>query len=144
VTGLPVKFKDGYDPAMSIVLPALAVMFAASCLWLAVRLVNRRERWAKWTLVGVVVGLPMLYVASFGPVCWLVGRQWLSPECLASLYRPVVAPAKLGPDSISNVIWWYVEIDDYGASGLHEMILACGYRDWIDGGPIGPPGTIAR
>jgi uncharacterized membrane protein len=36
---------------MSIVLPALAVAFGAFSVWLAVRIVNRRERWAKWLAV---------------------------------------------------------------------------------------------
>ena len=40
---------------MTIFLPTLAVAFAAFCVWLVVRIVNRRERWAKWTLA-VVVG----------------------------------------------------------------------------------------
>jgi hypothetical protein len=31
---------------MTILLPALAVAFAAFCVWPAVRVVNRRERWA--------------------------------------------------------------------------------------------------
>ena len=51
---------------MAFVLPALAVAFAAFCIWLTVRIVNRREQWAKWTLAAVV-GLPVLYVLSFGP-----------------------------------------------------------------------------
>jgi hypothetical protein len=55
---------------MKILLPAFAVAFAAFCIWLTVRIVNRRERWAKWT--AVLVGLPVLYVASFGPACWCV------------------------------------------------------------------------
>ena len=53
---------------MTILLPALAV--AAFCVWLGVRVVNRRERWAKWTLA-TVIGMPVLYVASFGPACWI-------------------------------------------------------------------------
>jgi hypothetical protein len=55
---------------MSIVLPALAVAFAAFCIRLTVRIINRRERWAKWTLAAVVCA-PVLYVASFGPACWI-------------------------------------------------------------------------
>src|SRR5262245_7492771 len=57
-------------PEMAIVLATLAVAFAAFCVWLTVRIANRKERWAKWTLAGVV-GMPVLYVASFGPVCWI-------------------------------------------------------------------------
>jgi hypothetical protein len=55
---------------MNVLLPLLAVAFAALCVWLTVRIINRKERWAKWTLVGTVVGVPILYVASFGPACW--------------------------------------------------------------------------
>jgi hypothetical protein len=51
---------------MTILLPALSVAFAAFCVWLTVRIVNRRERWAKWTLAGLLIGLPVFYVASFG------------------------------------------------------------------------------
>lgn len=59
---------------MMILLSTLAVAFAALCVWLSVRIVNRRERWAKWTLAAAV-GLPVLYVLSFGPACW-----WFSGE----------------------------------------------------------------
>jgi hypothetical protein len=56
---------------MTIVLPTLAVAFAAFCVWLTVRIVNRRERWAKWT-IATAMGVPVLYVVSFGPACcWL-------------------------------------------------------------------------
>jgi hypothetical protein len=62
---------------MAIILPTLAVFFAAFCVWLTVRIINRKERWAKWTLAAVV-GLPVLYVLSFGPACWLNQRGHLS------------------------------------------------------------------
>jgi hypothetical protein len=32
-----------------------AVAFAAFCVWLTVRVVNRRERWAKWMLAVVIL-----------------------------------------------------------------------------------------
>jgi hypothetical protein len=79
---------------MSIVLPALAIAFAASCVWLAVRIVNRRERWAKWTAAGTLVGIPLLYVLSFGPACRLAAEQFVSPEALGDLYEPLA----LAPD----------------------------------------------
>jgi 4-amino-4-deoxy-L-arabinose transferase-like glycosyltransferase len=53
---------------MSIVLPALAVAFAASCVWLGVRIFNRQERWATWTLAVV-----LLYTAYF-VACYLATR----------------------------------------------------------------------
>ena len=58
---------------MTIQLLTPAVAFAAICVWLTVRVVNRRERWAKRTLA-TVVGLPLLYVASFGPMCRYVSH----------------------------------------------------------------------
>jgi hypothetical protein len=57
---------------MTILLATLAVAFAALCVWLTVRIVNRRERWAKWTLAAIV-GLPVLYPPGMGP-----GRRALS------------------------------------------------------------------
>ena len=45
------------------ILAALGVAFAAFCVWLTVRIINRRERWAKWTLA-VMLSLSVLYVLS--------------------------------------------------------------------------------
>ena len=50
------------------------VIIAALAIGLTVRIVNRRERWAKWTAVGFFFGSPILYLASFGPACW-----WMAP-----------------------------------------------------------------
>ena len=44
---------------MAVALTIAGVSFAAFCAWLTVRIVNRRGRWAKWTLAAVV-GLPGL------------------------------------------------------------------------------------
>ncbi len=71
---------------MDIALLVLAVAFAAACVWLVVRIVNRRERWAKRTLAAVLVALAM-YLASFGLLIKL-------PESIitriAFFYRPVL------------------------------------------------------
>jgi hypothetical protein len=50
---------------MNIGLPALVVAFAALCVWLTVRIVNRRERWAKRLTVFLVVlaSYPGAYLA---------------------------------------------------------------------------------
>lgn len=52
-----------------IILPALAVAFAAFCLWLTVRIANRRERWAKFTLAAVVITSPVMYFGVVLPAC---------------------------------------------------------------------------
>jgi hypothetical protein len=51
---------------MKFLLPALAVAIAAFCVWLIARIVNRPERWAKWTAVGLLVVL-IGYPLSGGP-----------------------------------------------------------------------------
>lgn len=42
---------------MSVALSIAGAAFTAFCIWLTVRIANRRERWAKWTAVGLVVVL---------------------------------------------------------------------------------------
>jgi len=66
-----------------------AIVFTASCVWLMVRIVNRRERWAKRTLAGVI-GIPVLYVASFGPACWLDSRVSGSGIAFQATFRPLI------------------------------------------------------
>lgn len=99
------------NPQMTIVLPALAAAFAAFCVWLSVRIVNRRERWAKWMLATAFIGTPMLYVASFGPVCWwFTDRELDGGEVVniaPSLYWPIGWLAGDGPEPLSSAINWY-------------------------------------
>jgi hypothetical protein len=81
---------------MGIGLSIFGVVFAALCVWLTVRIVNRRERWAKWTLV-VIVGLPVVYVASFGLACRLAavpftrypGAAQIPRTAWMNTYRPL-------------------------------------------------------
>ena len=51
------------------IISALGVVFAAFCVWLTVRIVNRRERWAKRmaVLLVLLVGYPL----SFAPAIWI-------------------------------------------------------------------------
>jgi hypothetical protein len=106
---------------MSIVLPVLAVTFAACCVWLGVRIFNRRERWAKWTLAAVVC-TPMLYVASFGPACWLSpARRYPlldQPQKVAPrIYQPLGLLIVHGPAPIADALIRYAE-----AGGGHILI----------------------
>ena len=94
---------------MAIALLIFGVVFAA-CVWLAVRIVNRRERWAKWTLA-TVVALPVLYVAGFVPACWFIQNSQPPVEMklmVAYLYAPLVFVADRSPGSIVHryVYFW--------------------------------------
>ena len=67
--------SDGFvvestDPGRAIVVGVLAVAYAAFCIWLMVRIINRRERWAKWTLAAIL-GYPVLLSAWIAIVDWL-------------------------------------------------------------------------
>jgi len=55
---------------MAVALSIFGVVFAAFCVWLGVRVYNRRERWAKRTLAAII-GPPLLYLLSTGPLIWL-------------------------------------------------------------------------
>ncbi len=98
--------------SMTILLPTLAVAFAAICVWLMVRVVNRRERWAKWALAGAI-GLPVLYVASFGPACWMtsqhidaLNRGGPPPPRIMLIYGPFLELASEYPLMGAPVYWW--------------------------------------
>jgi hypothetical protein len=71
-----------------ILVPALAVAFAASCVWLGVRIFNRRERWVKWTAVGL--GVLLAYPLSFGPACWMTSHTGTGTRLIPTIYRPLI------------------------------------------------------
>lgn len=97
----------------------LPAAFAAICVWLTVRIVNRREMWAKWMLAAMV-GVPALYVASFGPIVWLADRDFISRRQAAEIISPIIAELR-----VDDLLW------SYGSFGcqdsftmLHLWILA--------------------
>ena len=77
---------------MTIALPVLAVAFAAFCIWLAVRIVNRKERWAKWA-ASIIAAICISYLAAPGPI-YLARHHECLPEWtyrpLITLYTPLI------------------------------------------------------
>jgi hypothetical protein len=98
---------------MTIVLPVLSVVFAAFCVWLTVRIANRKERWAKRTLA-LVVGLPVLYVLGFGPAVWIKSRffpkRHSADLAIEYVYRPILSRLKYPHNSIADAFDWYGSI----------------------------------
>ena len=92
---------------MTILLATLGVAFAAFAVWLAVRIINRREKWAKWTAVAyvVLVGYPL----SFGPVAWILANA-VPPAVVGIVlvfYMPLMIVAEAtGPTK--ELLQWYV------------------------------------
>ncbi|HEY3965270.1 MAG TPA: hypothetical protein VGM05_12015 [Planctomycetaceae bacterium] len=105
-------------PGMALALSIFGVGFAAFCVWLAVRIVNRRERWAKWTAIALAI-LLVVYPLSMGVSFRLLKWSGGDPNKTSgwSIYRAVYAP----------IIWVY----DYGPDSTHAGInLLCGVGLW--------------
>jgi hypothetical protein len=102
-----------------ILLSALSVVVAAFCVWLAVRIVNRREQWAKWTAFGLFAVL-VVYPLSAGPACWLQQHQFISLQAFALLYWPLWCLQELSGTAMTAMNWYI--------------------RMWVDTGP--PPAPM--
>ena len=104
-------FHDGI--VFSCLLIAVGVGFPAFCVWLAVRIINRRERWAKQLAVKMVVVFVVYYPLAIGPAFWLAACGWLpawAARAIYYAYRPFLLVCKLiGPldDLVDSYInWW--------------------------------------
>jgi hypothetical protein len=68
----------------------------------------KKRRWLR--IFGLLT--PVLYVASFGPACWLVfGKAWFGPSVIFVGYEPIRYGAELSR-SFGNLM------DQYANSGL--------------------------
>src|SRR5262245_46001051 len=106
--------RDDYNAFMlSTAWAIIGIAFAAFCIWLTVRIVNRRERWARRTAIAVAV-LVLAYLASFGPLVWLGQRNHL-PNCVVRAgiydYWPHVYAGTTGaPPVLKMALNWYTEL----------------------------------
>jgi len=62
-------------------------------------------------IAALLIGLPVLYVASFGPACWATSWTKCGNQSLATVYRPILW--------ISDQSWNRVGryIDEYARAG---------------------------
>jgi hypothetical protein len=62
-------------------------------------------------IVALLIGLPVLYVTSWGPVAWLVNQDWC-PWCLHAaelyFYSPLRWALESGPSWLSDGLWWWI------------------------------------
>jgi hypothetical protein len=75
---------------------------------------DRKKPLWPW-IVTLLIGLPMLYVASFGPWCWALSRRITvddvyPQEMSAVFYRPIYLLWWDGPHAAQEAIGWYANI----------------------------------
>jgi hypothetical protein len=98
---------------MTILLSVLATAVAAICIWLGIRVFNRRERWAKRSAVALLAMSPVLYVLSIGPVAGLHTRHLLSDsakDATERFYYPIEWIGENGPEPVGQVLMWYSQL----------------------------------
>jgi hypothetical protein len=110
---------------MRLLLLTLSIAFTAFCVWLAVRIVNRRERWAK-RMLAAIVATPVLYVVSFGPACWISSRLDLGASLVTAVYGPVVKKVPI-PSVIAILTDQYSRL---GARSGWRWTCVIGSEDW--------------
>ena len=81
-------------------------------------------------IAALLIGLPVLYVASFGPACWQFARERPTrfdqifpgplPKYAPRAYWPIGWLAKNGPRPIGNAIFWYAKREPREAILLPE------------------------
>ena len=73
---------------------------------------NRDERGRGGVIVVVVAALvlmlPVLYILSMGPACWLADREIIYPDnpYLTGFYWPIIRGSELCP-SFGQFVGWY-------------------------------------
>ncbi len=88
-----------------MILPFLGAAFAAFIIWLAVRIVNRRERWAKRTAMAFII--LAMYPLTYGPACWLLSRSLLPRKPTIYVYMPLIFVEIEGPEPMKSILEWY-------------------------------------
>jgi len=71
----------------------------------------------------VLIGVPVLYVASIGPACRLRSSGLISYDRLNRANRPLVNLAFHGPEIVQGFLKSYVELWDGGQTLLIAHIL---------------------
>ena len=69
---------------------------------------ERRPVWP-W-IAALLIGLPVLYVASFGPACWAADLAGSGDAYVTILYRPVFRLMVSGPAPIATAIHRYANL----------------------------------
>ena len=74
---------------MITTLAVIGMTSAAFAVWLAIRIINRRERWAKWTAVALSLIAIAGYPLSMGPVAIFAPDLRLRAHDFYRFYYPI-------------------------------------------------------
>jgi hypothetical protein len=92
---------------------ALGVCLTTFSVWLTVRIVNRRERWARRTAVALIV-LLVVYPLSLGPLVWATTHGLIRSEThnwiAGYVYAPVLWAWRDGPKSVKVILHEYTKL----------------------------------
>lgn len=134
--------RPGYNRGMGLALMIFGVAFAAFWVLLAVRIINRRERWTKWTAAAVVLTVIVIYPLSepwimsylelyeIGPT-WGEGPSYLW-QWQNSL-NPFSAPSRY-PPWLSRITMMYKPLGWLYTNCPREAAVPyAGYRYWVRG-----------
>jgi hypothetical protein len=71
----------------------------------------REVRKPVWpSIVAFLIGLPVLYVASFGPACWVTSHATVGIPVVNVVYLPMMWTYDVSPESGRKAIMWYSRI----------------------------------
>jgi len=77
---------------------------------------KRRSAWPVW--VGMVIALPVLYVLSLGPACWLAQKRAISARTVISVHRPLLKLLSVCPEWMQRIADWYCDDADQYRNGV--------------------------
>ena len=77
---------------------------------------RRKSAWP-W-IAALLSAAPLLYVAAFGPACWISSRLDAGLQAVSTAYRPITVLA-LTEDGDTRLDLWIAWWCDLGSDGAH-------------------------
>ena len=93
---------------------------------------DRKKPLWPW-IAALLIGLPVLYVLSFGPACWTKARSSgpSSVPRLAIVYVPVGWVGTHSPDWLRRTICWYAHVGMPRRSAVVLPVDLSGNATWL-------------
>jgi hypothetical protein len=100
-------------PGMALILLIVGIAFESTCLWLSVRIFNKREPFTQLALA-IAIGLPVAYILAEGPLGWVIYHQ-IAPESIETLIdtiftQPIGLAFEAAPEEIQIAYCWYLSL----------------------------------